>query len=1009
MRRAIGCLAGLAILSVPTFLGAQAPPLGGEQIVNAYTTGSQEEPKVSSDAAGHFNVVWESPQDGSDEGVFIERYENTGAKIGLEFQVNAFTPDNQAHPDVASDAGGNFVVVWTSYYQNSLPRSIRGQRFNSNGITVGGEFRASGSTEYGVFPRVAMNRDGAFVVVWTDHDKDGDGSGVSGQLFDSSGTKIGSEFQVNTYTTGYQFGPAVAMDRFGSFIIAWSSGGQDGSDYGIFAQRFDSVGSKAGPEFRVNTYTTGYQGSAAVATDPSGGFVVVWESRGQGGIPVGSFGQRFDRSGTRLGTEFPVPTTTSGGMPVVAAMSPEGFVVTWHAGDADGYGIFGQRFDGSGTKVGSEFQINSYTTGNQFLPAVASDARGGFVATWIAEGNQDGDQRGVARRRMNLLPATMGVDAHSATGTLSDADGVLEPGETVVVETAWQNVSNAGIALTGSGSAITGPPGGVYNLSDTAADYGTIPKGATVSCYDGSATHDCYRVRVTGTRPATHWDVSFREDVSTNGGNPWTLHVGRQLHRRSAVAALLQEDRDPSAPRDHGGLHADRPTAPTATVSRSARWRSSSRRGSRAAAPRPDVRDARRRRRTTARRAGCLCSPTSRRRDSCCKQRPLHRRRRTSRSVRADDCSARPTRHPRRDGLVHREGDRGSRAAARRCRPPTDLIRDRDSLTSATRAARISTSPTFPRRSLLQAHPLPLGQGNRRGLLADDLLPDASRHPRRDGQVHRQRVQPPSVRPVAGSGGRPQPPRGATRRARADRVTCTAARGRGWISASGHPRTSRHVGTAGMGRQRRAASAAAGRTRTHATAAEDRDPESRVGVPGSRGALRAAHSPIRRSRRRSRRRGSRSRRGRNRRHPGVASPRKPVGHLAARPLPSRRCRGRGAPTGSRRPSLRRRPSETRERRSSRSPGEDPPDVASENPRRSRRRRPRPFVEAPRPRDRTRRRGPVGAEPEAPRTRSGRRIRFRESPPASSARNPPARMRSPPPRPPPAPPTEREDP
>jgi hypothetical protein len=528
MRRAIGCLAGLAILSVPTFLRAQAPPLGGEQIVNAYTTGSQEEPKVSSDAAGEFNVVWESPQDGSNEGVFIERYENTGAKIGLEFQVNTFTPDNQAHPDVASDAGGNFVVVWTSYNQNGASRSIRGQRFNSNGITVSGEFRVSaeGTADDGAFPRVAMNRDGAFVVVWIDQDKDGDASGISGTLFDSSGAKVGSEFRVNTYTTGFQFGPDVAMDRFGAFIVAWISDGQDGSDIGVFAQRFDSTGSKAGPEFRVNTYTTGYQGDPAVATDPSGGFGVVWESHGQGGSLVSSFGQRFDRSGTKLGTEFPVPTSNPGGMPTVATMSPEGFVVTWHAGDGDGYGIFGQRFNRSGAKVGSEFQINSYTTGNQFLPAVASDTRGGFVATWIAEGNQDGDQRGVARRRMNLLPSAFGVDAHSATGTLSDADGVLEPGETVVVETAWQNVSNAGIALTGSGSAITGPPGGVYNLSDTAADYGTIPKGATVSCYDGSASHDCYRVSVTGARPATHWDVSFREDVSTNGGNPWTLHVG---------------------------------------------------------------------------------------------------------------------------------------------------------------------------------------------------------------------------------------------------------------------------------------------------------------------------------------------------------------------------------------------------------------------------------------------------------------------------------------------------
>jgi hypothetical protein len=35
-----------------------------------------------------------------------------------------------------------------------------------------------------------------------------------------------------------------------------------------------------GPEFRVNTYTSGSQATPAVATDPAGNFVVVWQSQG---------------------------------------------------------------------------------------------------------------------------------------------------------------------------------------------------------------------------------------------------------------------------------------------------------------------------------------------------------------------------------------------------------------------------------------------------------------------------------------------------------------------------------------------------------------------------------------------------------------------------------------------------------------------------------------------------------------------------------------------------------
>ena len=40
--------------------------------------------------------------------------------------------------------------------------------------------------------------------------------------------------------------------------MAWTDNLEDGSDFGVFGQRFDAAGLKAGGEFRVNTYTTGY-------------------------------------------------------------------------------------------------------------------------------------------------------------------------------------------------------------------------------------------------------------------------------------------------------------------------------------------------------------------------------------------------------------------------------------------------------------------------------------------------------------------------------------------------------------------------------------------------------------------------------------------------------------------------------------------------------------------------------------------------------------------------------
>src|SRR6185295_10007224 len=83
----------------------------------------------------------------------------------------------------------------------------------------------------------------------------------------AQGDPLGPEFRVNTYTTGSQAAPSVAADSSGNFVVVWASD-QDGSNLGVFGQRYDSSGVPVGPEFRVNTFTTYIQHSPAVAADP---------------------------------------------------------------------------------------------------------------------------------------------------------------------------------------------------------------------------------------------------------------------------------------------------------------------------------------------------------------------------------------------------------------------------------------------------------------------------------------------------------------------------------------------------------------------------------------------------------------------------------------------------------------------------------------------------------------------------------------------------------------------
>jgi hypothetical protein len=264
------------------------------------------------------------------------------------------------------------------------------------------------TTDWQSGPSITSLSNGGFVVVWNSLEQDGSYYGVYGQRFDPNGNKVGSEFQVNTWTTDRQWLPSITSLSNGGFVVVWESGcdylgctPQDGSSDGVYGQRFDSNGNKVGSEFQVNTWTTNIQEAPHIALLPNGGFVVVWDSWGQGGSSRDIYGQRFDSSGSKAGSEFQVDTSTGDDRwgALISWLSNGAFVVVWSSYGQDGSddGVYGQRFDSNGNKVGSEFQVNIWTTSKQLGSSITSLSNGGFVVVWESWG-QDGSGSGVYGR-----------------------------------------------------------------------------------------------------------------------------------------------------------------------------------------------------------------------------------------------------------------------------------------------------------------------------------------------------------------------------------------------------------------------------------------------------------------------------------------------------------------------------------------------------------------------------------------------------------------------------------
>jgi hypothetical protein len=366
----------------------QAQPVGYNQEfrINTYTESEQRGACVSYLSNGGFVVCWVSRyQDGSEDGIFGQIYDSNRSKIGEEFQINTSTYRFQINPSVCSLSDGGFLVCWRSNHQDYDSYNIYAQVFDNIGTKVGDEFMVN-SHESAWMPCVAGLSNGGFVICWYYTIYENGTNGVYGQIYKNNTEKYGEEIHMNTYTDGNQFDPSVCGLSDGGFVVCWSSENQDGDKSGIFGQIYDSTGNIRGSEFQVNTYTNSYQLAPDVCKLSDFGFIVCWNSWGQDGSNQGVFAQIFNNDGLKQGGEFQVNTYTNSDQQSrsVCELANGGFIICWNSWgqDGSGTGIFGQVYDNNNMKLGKEFQVNDYASGNQWSPTVSGSTNRDFMVCW---------------------------------------------------------------------------------------------------------------------------------------------------------------------------------------------------------------------------------------------------------------------------------------------------------------------------------------------------------------------------------------------------------------------------------------------------------------------------------------------------------------------------------------------------------------------------------------------------------------------------------------------------
>jgi hypothetical protein len=224
---------------------SEGNPISGVLLVNESTLGVQGATRVASDARGNFVVVWDDTHgyDGSSSGIFARRYSSDGLPLGPEFLVNQTTLNRQDFPDVAADPAGDFVVVWSGWEIDDIYYDVWMRRFAANGEPLGDEqvvnqFR--GGTQWA--PRIAMDSAGHFVVAWDAQTFGDETKSIVARAYRADGTPLGDEFAVQTSTegsSGEAWGAHVALSDSGLAVFAWTAfEGDDERSEDARARRF---------------------------------------------------------------------------------------------------------------------------------------------------------------------------------------------------------------------------------------------------------------------------------------------------------------------------------------------------------------------------------------------------------------------------------------------------------------------------------------------------------------------------------------------------------------------------------------------------------------------------------------------------------------------------------------------------------------------------------------------------------------------------------------------------
>jgi hypothetical protein len=336
-----------------------------------WTSASSAYPAIAADAAGNLHLVWAESSPGI--GVMYYKKSTDGGSTWSPRQRLNWTAADSRYPDIAVDNSGNPHVVWIEF-RTPGGFEIFYKKSPDGGATWPASRRLSWTPGESSWPDIGVDYSGNPFVVWNDYE------GYNSDIYYRASTDGGSNWQPKkriSWTTGYSIAPALPADLNGDRHVVWWDDTPGNNE--IYYRRKNAWESTWLPVKRL-TWTLGYSYYPAVAVDSSGSVYVVWWDNTSGNFEI--YYKKSPNPGS-FWTSLKRLTWTGGqsGDPIIVIDSSDNLHVFWYDQTPGNSEIYYKMSLNGGISWTPSKRL-TWNSGSSFQPGAAVDPSDNIHVVW---------------------------------------------------------------------------------------------------------------------------------------------------------------------------------------------------------------------------------------------------------------------------------------------------------------------------------------------------------------------------------------------------------------------------------------------------------------------------------------------------------------------------------------------------------------------------------------------------------------------------------------------------